>query len=53
MDVFVARQPIFRENKKVFAYELLFRSGMSNAFPGIDGGAATSSLLSSSFLRWG
>jgi c-di-GMP-related signal transduction protein len=53
MDVFVARQPIFRENKQVFAYELLFRSGMANAFPGIDGGAATSSLLSSSFFTVG
>ena len=53
MDVFVARQPIFRENKKLFAYELLFRTGMSNAFPGIDGGTATSSLLSSSFFTVG
>ncbi len=53
MDVFVARQPIFLENKKLFAYELLFRTGMSNAFPGIDGGTATSSLLSSSFFTVG
>lgn len=53
MDVFVARQPIFRVNKKLFAYELLFRTGMSNAFPGIDGGTATSSLLSSSFFTVG
>ncbi|MBU1567927.1 MAG: HDOD domain-containing protein [Proteobacteria bacterium] len=53
MDVFVARQPIFRANKKLFAYELLFRTGMSNAFPGIDGGTATSSLLSSSFFTVG
>ncbi|MFH0783151.1 MAG: HDOD domain-containing protein [Pseudomonadota bacterium] len=53
MDVFVARQPIFQANKKLFAYELLFRTGMSNAFPGIDGGIATSSLLSSSFFTVG
>lgn len=53
MDVFVARQPIFRANKKLFAYELLFRTGMSNAFPGIDGETATSSLLSSSFFTVG
>lgn len=53
MDVFVARQPIFQENKKLFAYELLFRTGMSNAFPDIDGGTATSSLLSSSFFTVG
>lgn len=53
MDVFVARQPIFRANMKLFAYELLFRTDMSNAFPGIDGGTATSSLLSSSFFTVG
>ncbi len=53
MDVFVARQPIFQVNKKLFAYELLFRTGMSNAFPDIDGGTATSSLLSSSFFTVG
>lgn len=53
MDVFVARQPIFRANKELFAYELLFRTGMSNAFPGIDGDTATSSLLSSSFFTVG
>ena len=53
MDVFVARQPIFQTNKKLFAYELLFRTGMSNAFPGIDGGTATSSLLSSTFFTVG
>ena len=53
MDVFLARQPIFNKHKKLFAYELLFRTGMSNAFPNIDGGTATSSLLSSSFFTVG
>lgn len=53
MDVFVARQPIFGKDKKLFAYELLFRTGQSNAFPKIDGGTATSSLLSSSFFTVG
>ena len=53
MDVFVARQPIFKADMQLFAYELLFRTGMSNAFPGIDGGMATSSLLSSSFFTVG
>ncbi len=53
MDVFVARQPIFNKNKKLYAYELLFRSGMSNGFPGLDGNIATSSLLSSSFFTVG
>jgi len=53
MDVFVARQPIFDRHRQVYAYELLFRSGMSNAFPGVDGDEATSSLLSSSFFTVG
>jgi c-di-GMP-related signal transduction protein len=53
MDVFVARQPIFNRKKKLFAYELLFRSGMANGFPGIDGNIATSSLLSTSFFTVG
>ena len=53
MDVFVARQPIFDQNKQLFAYELLFRSGTSNVFPEIDGETATSNLLSSSFFTVG
>ncbi|MBU0664666.1 MAG: HDOD domain-containing protein [Proteobacteria bacterium] len=53
MDVYVARQPIFNRHRRIFAYELLFRNGMSNAFPGIDGDEATSSLLSSSFFTVG
>ena len=53
MDVFVARQPIFNRKKKLYAYELLFRSGMSNSFPGLNGDIATSSLLSSSFFTVG
>lgn len=53
MDVFVARQPIFNRNKKIFAYELLFRSGMTNGFPGLNGETATSSLLTTSFFTVG
>ncbi len=53
MDVFVARQPIFDRNRDIYAYELLFRSGETNAFPNIDGETATSSLLSSSFFTVG
>lgn len=53
MNSFIARQPIFDAEKKLFAYELLFRTGMSNAYPNIDGSTATSSLLSSSFLTTG
>jgi len=53
MDVFVARQPIFTRTKKLFGYELLFRTGMNNAFPDLDGDVATSNLLSSSFFSVG
>ena len=53
MDVFVARQPIFNRFRRLFGYELLFRTGMFNAFPGVEDGLATSSLLSSSFFTVG
>lgn len=53
MDVFVARQPIFDRQKRLYAYELLFRTGLHNGFPDIDGSTATSSLLSSSFFTVG
>lgn len=53
MDVYVARQPIFNKRKKIYGYELLFRDGMVNAFPDVDGGAATSRVLSTSFLSNG
>ena len=49
--VFVARQPIFRKTRKVFGYELLFRSGQENfADPSIDGDVATSNVVTNSFL---
>ncbi len=53
MDIYVARQPIFRRDKTLYGYELLFRDGLSNAFPDISGEEATSRLLSNSFLTMG
>lgn len=53
MEVYVARQAILDANKKTYAYELLFRDGMSQAFAHIDGDAATSKVLSSSFFTIG
>lgn len=53
MEVYVARQPIFRKNKKIYGYELLFREGLSNYFPNIDGNLATSKVLSNAFLSMG
>lgn len=47
--VFLARQPIFRPNMKVFGYELLFRSGLQNfCHQAIDSMAATSNVISNS-----
>lgn len=53
MEAYVARQPIFDLKKTVFAYELLFRDGLKNCVPEIDGDVATSKVLSSSFLTIG
>lgn len=43
-----ARQPILDINKELFAYELLFRDGITNAFPDIDGNEATSKIVAGS-----
>jgi EAL and modified HD-GYP domain-containing signal transduction protein len=53
MEVYVARQPVFKKDMKVYGYELLFRDGLSSCFPGIDGNLATSKLLSNAFLSIG
>lgn len=50
MKVFLARQPIFKSNKKIFGYELLFRVGLENAFPDVNGDDATSNLMSNIFF---
>ncbi|WDP93363.1 MAG: HDOD domain-containing protein [Desulfobacter sp.] len=50
MDVFLARQPIFTKSKKLFGYELLFRTGITNAFPDVDGDMATANLISNLFF---
>ncbi|MFH2059149.1 MAG: HDOD domain-containing protein [Pseudomonadota bacterium] len=52
MDVYVARQPVFTIDKKIFGYELLFRLGLENAFPDIDGDIATSKVLSNAFFSF-
>jgi EAL and modified HD-GYP domain-containing signal transduction protein len=53
MDVYVARQPIFNQSKKLLAYELLFRDGTAKYVPGIDGDVATSTVLSNTFFAIG
>ncbi len=53
MLVYVARQPILNRNNKLYGYELLFRDGTSNLFPDVDGDAASSSVISNSYLTIG
>ena len=52
-DVYVARQPIFDEKLKIYAYELLHRTGLENKFGGIDGDLASLSVLSDSAFVFG
>ncbi len=47
---YVARQPIFDREKRVFGYELLFRNGMDNAFTGGDSDMASRATLDRSML---
>jgi c-di-GMP-related signal transduction protein len=53
MDVFIARQPIFNEHRKLFAYELLYRGTKTHTLTSVTGERATTSLLSSTFLTEG
>ena len=47
--VFLARQPIFRRNLRVFGYELLFRSSLENfCLPAFDGVTKTSKVINNS-----
>ena len=50
MEVHVARQPIFDSAKQVIGYELLFRNGEDDFFPGMDADQATADVINSSFL---
>ncbi|MDX1538431.1 EAL and HDOD domain-containing protein [Arsukibacterium sp.] len=53
MYFYAARQPILDRNKVLFAYELLFRDGLSNVFPEIDGEEATSRMIEGSQFSFG
>ncbi|MCE2572550.1 EAL and HDOD domain-containing protein [Motilimonas eburnea] len=50
---FIARQPILNTQKKVIAYELLFRDSAENIFPDIDSDDATKKLVSDNVLNVG
>jgi c-di-GMP-related signal transduction protein len=47
---FVARQPIFDRQRRLFGYELLFRDSWENSFGGTDADIACRSTLDSSLL---
>jgi len=53
MDIFVARQPIFDAHQRVYRYELLYRSGSTNAYEGTDGSQASLSVIRNAFLMLG
>jgi EAL and modified HD-GYP domain-containing signal transduction protein len=54
MDVIVARQAIFDRQRKVYGYELLFRSdALNNAFDGTEAAAATMQVLSNTLMAIG
>lgn len=53
MKVFVARQPIFDRQQRVYGYELLFRSGLSNFFDGSNQDLATARVIINSYILMG
>jgi EAL and modified HD-GYP domain-containing signal transduction protein len=52
-DIFVARQPIFDRRQEVYGYELLFRSGLDNAFHHDNLDQASFEMLHTSLLGFG
>ncbi|MFN2337829.1 MAG: EAL and HDOD domain-containing protein, partial [Gammaproteobacteria bacterium] len=52
-DIFIGRQPIFDRELKLYAYELLFRSGMANHAGQFDGDQATSQVIVNVFMELG
>lgn len=53
MYFYAARQPILDRNKKLFAYELLFRDSIDNVFPDVCGDEATSKMIEASRFNMG
>lgn len=47
---FIARQPIFDQEMRTVAYELLYRNGITNSFPDVPSDVATSQVISDQFL---
>jgi EAL and modified HD-GYP domain-containing signal transduction protein len=53
MDIYIARQPIFSNNMRLFGYELLYRRSLNNFYEGSDHNAATIDLVYNAFLVMG
>lgn len=53
MYFYAARQPILDRDKKLFAYELLFRDSIDNVFPEIDADEATTKMIEASNFNVG
>lgn len=53
MYFYAARQPILDKEKKLFAYELLFRDSIDNIFPDIDADEATTKMIEASNFNLG
>ncbi|MGI6327404.1 MAG: EAL and HDOD domain-containing protein [Dethiobacteria bacterium] len=53
MEIYVARQPIFNRNQEVFAYELLYRSGVNKFYSTLNGDQASFEVITNSFLLIG
>lgn len=53
MEIYVARQPIFDKQQRVFGYELLYRSGPTDCYDGMDGTDASLSVIRNTFLFMG
>jgi c-di-GMP phosphodiesterase len=54
-DIFIGRQPIFDRKLRLYAYELLFRSGKANsaAFGKVTADGATSTTIVNAFMEFG
>ena len=50
MEVYAARQPIFKKDQQLYGYELLYRRTQENFFQGSDDTQATAALINNAFL---
>lgn len=53
MDIFIARQPIFTKNQKVYGYEILYRESSENKFNNVEPDKATTNVLLNTFETFG